>query len=65
MDEDQLADARLSIELITAMYYSSETGHGVTLPIGTHHRRYASWLPSDAADCDVGRRAACRPNFCS
>jgi predicted dehydrogenase len=40
-----LADARLSIELITAMYYSAETAHGVTLPIGADHPRYASWLP--------------------
>jgi predicted dehydrogenase len=40
-----LADARLSIELITAMYYSAETGESVGLPIGTDHPRYASWLP--------------------
>jgi predicted dehydrogenase len=40
-----LADARLSIELITAMYYSAETGQSVTLPIGADHPRYASWLP--------------------
>ena len=40
-----LADARLSIELITAMYYSSETGQKVSLPIGAEHPRYASWLP--------------------
>lgn len=40
-----LADARLSIELITAMYYSSETGQSVTLPLGTEHPRYASWIP--------------------
>lgn len=44
-----LADARLSIELITAMYYSSESGQSVTLPIGSDHPRYASWLPSEAA----------------
>jgi predicted dehydrogenase len=40
-----LADARRSIEMITAMYYSSETGQSVTFPIGTDHPRYASWLP--------------------
>jgi len=40
-----LADARQSIELITAMYYSSETGTRVTLPIAADHPRYASWLP--------------------
>ena len=40
-----LSDARMSLELITAMYYSSETGGSVTLPIGADHPRYASWLP--------------------
>ena len=40
-----LADARVSQELITAMYYSAETGAGVDLPIGPDHPRYASWLP--------------------
>ena len=40
-----LADARVSLELITAMYYSAETGAGVDLPIGPDHPRYASWLP--------------------
>jgi len=40
-----LADARLSIELITAMYYSSETGQRVRLPITADHPRYASWVP--------------------
>jgi predicted dehydrogenase len=42
-----LADARLSIELITAMYYSAETGQAVAFPIGSDHPRYASWLPQD------------------
>jgi predicted dehydrogenase len=40
-----LADARVSLELITAMYYSAETSASVTLPIGPDHPRYASWLP--------------------
>jgi predicted dehydrogenase len=40
-----LADARVALELITAMYYSAETGQGVSLPLGTDHPRYASWLP--------------------
>jgi len=44
-----LADARLSIELITAMYYSSETGQSISLPIGADHPRYANWIPADAA----------------
>jgi predicted dehydrogenase len=41
-----LADARRSIEMITAMYYSSETGQSVTFPLGTDHPRYTSWLPA-------------------
>jgi predicted dehydrogenase len=40
-----LVDARVSLELITAMYYSAETGSSVNLPIGVDHPRYASWLP--------------------
>lgn len=40
-----LADARTSLELITAMYYSAETGKPVELPIRMGHPRYASWLP--------------------
>lgn len=40
-----LADARTSLELITAMYYSAETAQSVTLPLATDHPRYRSWLP--------------------
>ena len=40
-----LADARNSLELITAMYYSAQTGENVELPIGADHPKYASWLP--------------------
>jgi predicted dehydrogenase len=40
-----LADARVSLELITAMYYSAETGQSVALPLSTDHPRYASWVP--------------------
>ena len=40
-----LADARVSLELITAMYYSAETDQSVFLPISTDHPRYVSWLP--------------------
>jgi predicted dehydrogenase len=40
-----LADARAAIELITAMYFSNETGEAVTLPLGTDHPRYESWVP--------------------
>lgn len=42
----KLYDARLSIEMITAMYWSSETGQAVTFPIGTDHPRYNGWVPS-------------------
>jgi predicted dehydrogenase len=40
-----LADARVSLELITAMYYSAEVSASVSLPIGADHPRYATWLP--------------------
>ncbi|NLE45359.1 MAG: Gfo/Idh/MocA family oxidoreductase [Chloroflexi bacterium] len=40
-----LGDARASLELITALYYSVETGEPVPLPIGTDHPRYVSWRP--------------------
>jgi predicted dehydrogenase len=40
-----LADARRSIEMITAMYYSAETGQSVAFPIASDHPRYRSWLP--------------------
>jgi len=44
-----LGDARAAIELITGMYFSSETGEAVTLPLGTDHPRYARWVPEHAA----------------
>ncbi len=40
-----LADARVSLELITAMYYSAETNQSVELPLSQDHPRYQSWLP--------------------
>ena len=40
-----LKDARQSLELITAIYYSAETGTAVTLPITKDHPRYSSWTP--------------------
>jgi predicted dehydrogenase len=45
-----LADARLSIEMITAMYWSSECGEAVTFPIPADHPRYDSWVPSTYTD---------------
>jgi len=40
-----LADARASLELITAVYHSTKTGQAVDLPIGKGHPRYANWRP--------------------
>lgn len=40
-----LADARRSLELITALYHSSETGDAVQLPIPADHPKYRSWRP--------------------
>ena len=41
-----LHEARQSLELITAIYHSAETGTAVTLPIGSDHPKYSSWAPS-------------------
>ena len=40
------ADARASLELITAIYYSAESGTPQNLPIAPSHPRYASWVPA-------------------
>jgi predicted dehydrogenase len=40
-----LADARASLELITACYHASETRSAVTLPIRPDHPKYAGWAP--------------------
>jgi predicted dehydrogenase len=40
-----LADARQSLELLTAIYHSSQTGRPVELPLAADHPRYAGWLP--------------------
>lgn len=39
-----LADARLSIELVTAMFESDEARSVVKLPIQAGHRRYHGWI---------------------
>jgi len=39
-----LADARRSIELLTAIYYSSLKGEAVTLPLKPDHPFYGGWL---------------------
>jgi predicted dehydrogenase len=41
-----LADARASLELITAIYHSAETSTAVGLPIPTDHPKYGNWMPS-------------------
>jgi predicted dehydrogenase len=38
-----LADARASLELVTALYHSAATSLPVSLPIGPGHPRYTSW----------------------
>ena len=38
-----LADARLILELTTAIYYSAHTGQPVNLPLGVDHPFYQSW----------------------
>ena len=40
-----LADARASIELITALFASDATGRGVTLPLTAEHPLYGGWVP--------------------
>ena len=39
-----LEDARSSLELLTAIYYSAYTGQNVTLPITNDHPFYEGWL---------------------
>ena len=43
-----IADARYSIELLTAAYYSTHSGEAVGLPIGPDHPFYAGWLAAMA-----------------
>jgi predicted dehydrogenase len=38
-----LADARASLELITALYWSARTGDDVELPLATDHPAYGGW----------------------
>lgn len=47
-----LADARASLELVTALYASAARGQGVTLPLSREHPAYASWLPAAEGDGD-------------
>lgn len=41
-----LADARASLELITAIYHSAATDMPVTLPLPPDHPSYQSWVPN-------------------
>jgi predicted dehydrogenase len=41
-----LQDARNSLELVTAAYYSARTSQAAAFPIGREHPLYQSWLPS-------------------
>ena len=43
-----LADARASLELVTALYSSAQLRLPVDLPLGADHRCYRSWLPDTA-----------------
>ncbi len=43
-----IADARGSIELLTAAYYSAHFGSAVTLPIGREHPFYNGWVETMA-----------------
>jgi predicted dehydrogenase len=40
------ADSRRALEIVTAVYHSSETHENVVLPIGSDHPKYHSWLPA-------------------
>jgi predicted dehydrogenase len=48
-----LADARRAIELVTAVYYSADTGQSVELPITDDHPYYASCIPGGAAPLET------------
>jgi predicted dehydrogenase len=44
-----LADARQSLELVTALYHSAATGAAVSLPIEIDHPKYNGWVPASPA----------------
>jgi predicted dehydrogenase len=39
-------DARQALELVTAIYDSSETGQDIALPLASSHAKYSSWVPA-------------------
>lgn len=44
-DEVTLADARRSLEFVTAVYHSARTHAPVALPLGPEHPLYSGWTP--------------------
>lgn len=50
-----LADARRSVEVLTAAYWSSRSGETVSLPIGPDHPFYNGWLDTMKKDLADGR----------
>ncbi len=40
------ADARQALELVTAIYHSSETGLDIALPLDAAHPKYQGWAPA-------------------
>lgn len=52
-----LADARRSLELVTALFHSAERGTPVTLPIGADHPKYRDWRPQPQGQGTVTRRS--------
>jgi predicted dehydrogenase len=42
-----LQDARNSLELVTAAYFSQRTGRPTPMPIAADHPLYRSWLPEE------------------
>ncbi|MEO8137020.1 MAG: Gfo/Idh/MocA family oxidoreductase [Betaproteobacteria bacterium] len=51
-----LHEARQSLELITAIYHSAETGTAVTLPIASDHPKYKNWIPASGGFGKVATR---------
>jgi predicted dehydrogenase len=49
-----LADARRSVELLTAAYWSAATGQAVALPLAPDHPYYRGWLPDMAREAVDG-----------
>jgi predicted dehydrogenase len=45
-----IAEARASLELLTAAYHSARSGSAVRLPIGRDHPLYEGWLPRPARE---------------